>query len=140
MRAAGKKSADSADRDEAELSALEKMQAAIEAGKGARTASLTKDEASVVKGLGLMTLKPLIYAANVMEEDLANQGASNTHVQARRRLGQGRRLWAGPGDVGGCGRRGCTPAAAHTPSEAPCVGVRSASLSALAARAELSSL
>lgn len=38
-----------------------------------------------VKGLGLLTLKPLIYAANVMEDDLADQGANNTHVQ----VGQG---------------------------------------------------
>eukprot|EP00198_Chlamydomonas_reinhardtii_P004314 XP_001693650.1 predicted protein [Chlamydomonas reinhardtii] len=81
----GKKAADQAERDELELSALDKIQAAIEAGKGARTAQLTKDEAVAVKGLGLLTLKPLIYAANVMEDDLADQGANNTHVQALRK-------------------------------------------------------
>lgn len=31
-----------------------------------------------------MTLKPLIYAANVSEDDLGNHGANNVHVQVRR--------------------------------------------------------
>lgn len=35
-----------------------------------------------MRGLNLLTMKPLVYAANVEEGDLANQGASNTHVQA----------------------------------------------------------
>ncbi|EFJ51583.1 hypothetical protein VOLCADRAFT_57264, partial [Volvox carteri f. nagariensis] len=76
----GKKSGDQAERDELELAALAKIQAAIEAGKGARTAPLTRDEAAAVKGLGLLTLKPLIYAANVVEDDLADQGANNRHA------------------------------------------------------------
>lgn len=42
---------------------------------------LTEDEAAIVKGLGLLTLKPLIYAANVSEDDLGNHGANNVHVQ-----------------------------------------------------------
>jgi ribosome-binding ATPase YchF (GTP1/OBG family) len=42
---------------------------------------LTEDEALMVKGLGLLTLKPLIYAANVSEDDLGNHGANNVHVQ-----------------------------------------------------------
>lgn len=53
-------------------------------GKGARAASLNEDEALLVKGLGLLTLKPLIYAANVSEDDLGNHGANNVHVQVRR--------------------------------------------------------
>jgi obg-like ATPase 1 len=44
---------------------------------------LTEDEALLVKGLGLLTLKPLIYAANVSEDDLGNHGANNVHVQVR---------------------------------------------------------
>lgn len=42
---------------------------------------LTEDESEIVKGLGLLTLKPLIYAANVSEDDLGNHGANNVHVQ-----------------------------------------------------------
>ncbi len=48
-RAAGKKAADQAEKDELEAGALVKIQAAIEAGKGARTAQLNKDEAAAVK-------------------------------------------------------------------------------------------
>ncbi len=53
----------------------------LEAGRAARTAQLNKDEAASVKGLGLLTLKPMIYCANVAEGDLADQGASNSHVK-----------------------------------------------------------
>lgn len=48
-RPAGKKAADQAEKDELEAGALVKIQAAIEAGKGARTAQLNKDEAAAVK-------------------------------------------------------------------------------------------
>ena len=40
-----------------------------------------------VKGLGLLTLKPMIYCANVSEGDLADQGAKNTHVKVRAAYG-----------------------------------------------------
>jgi hypothetical protein len=53
----------------------------LEAGRGARSAALNEDEQLSVKNLGLLTLKPLIYAANVGEDDLGNQGANNVHVQ-----------------------------------------------------------
>ena len=39
---------------------------------------------AAVKGLCLLTMKPMIYAANVAEEDLADHGATNSHVQALR--------------------------------------------------------
>jgi ribosome-binding ATPase YchF (GTP1/OBG family) len=75
----------------------------LEAGRGARSASLTEDEAVLVKGLGLLTLKPLIYAANVGEDDLGNHGANNVHVQVGRLLQcmavvalvQGSKYWRG---------------------------------------------
>jgi hypothetical protein len=41
-------------------------------GKPARQVSLTEEEAESVKGLGLLTAKPVIYAANVSEDDLAS--------------------------------------------------------------------
>jgi hypothetical protein len=40
-------------------------------GKAARQVSLTEDEAEAVKLLELLTAKPVIYAANVAEDDLA---------------------------------------------------------------------
>ena len=54
-----------------EVSALEKIVPVLQEGGAARSVKLTEDEALAVKPLGLMTLKPVIYAANVSESDLA---------------------------------------------------------------------
>ncbi len=54
-----------------ELGALEKLSAALNEGKAARQISLTEEEAESVKVLGLLTAKPVIFAANVSEDDLA---------------------------------------------------------------------
>ena len=55
-----------------ELGALEKLSAALNEGKAARQVELTEEEAESVKVLGLLTAKPVIYAANVSEDDLAS--------------------------------------------------------------------
>ncbi|MFB8789322.1 MAG: redox-regulated ATPase YchF [Potamolinea sp.] len=54
-----------------ELEALEKLITGLNEGKPARQISLTKEEIESVKPLGLLTIKPIIYAANVAEDDLA---------------------------------------------------------------------
>ncbi|NJL21885.1 MAG: redox-regulated ATPase YchF [Leptolyngbyaceae cyanobacterium SM1_3_5] len=56
---------------QAELTALEKLQAVLDEGKQARSIGLTEDEEILIKPLGLLTRKPIIYAANVSEDDLA---------------------------------------------------------------------
>ncbi|NET34062.1 MAG: redox-regulated ATPase YchF [Cyanothece sp. SIO1E1] len=56
---------------QAELVILEKLSAALNEGKSARQVDLTEDEAILIKQLGLLTSKPIIYAANVSEDDLA---------------------------------------------------------------------
>ncbi|MGB7441399.1 MAG: redox-regulated ATPase YchF [Coleofasciculaceae cyanobacterium] len=55
-----------------ELGALEKLSAALNEGKSARQVSLDEEEAESVKVLGLLTDKPIIYGANVSEDDLAS--------------------------------------------------------------------
>jgi len=62
-----------------EVAALEKILPVLEDGKPARSIKLTDDEFLAIKGLGLLTLKPIIYAANVNEDDLAN---GNAYTQA----------------------------------------------------------
>jgi GTP-binding protein YchF len=57
--------------DPLEKTALEKVQAVLEADKPARYAELEEDEAAAIKSLGLLTRKPIIYAANVADTDLA---------------------------------------------------------------------
>lgn len=56
--------------------------AVLEEGRAARSVDLTAEEALAVKGLQLLTRKPLTYAANVSESDLADGGASNAQVTA----------------------------------------------------------
>ena len=54
-----------------ELAALEKIIVALQEGKPVRQVSLTEEEIESVKNLGLLSGKPIIYAANVSEDDLA---------------------------------------------------------------------
>jgi len=67
---------------EVERGALERIMASLEGGRPARSVELNEDERAVVTHLNLLTMKPMIYAANVPEEDLASQGADNRHVKA----------------------------------------------------------
>lgn len=54
-----------------ELSALEKVNEVLMKGKPARQANLNDEEIESIKSLMLLTLKPVIYAANVADSDLA---------------------------------------------------------------------
>jgi GTP-binding protein YchF len=49
------------------VAALEKVQAALDAGRPARTVDLSKEELAVLKPLFLLTMKPTLYVANVAE-------------------------------------------------------------------------
>jgi len=54
-----------------ELALLEKLAAVLNEGKSVRQVSLTEEEAEIIKPLELLTVKPIIYGANVSEDDLA---------------------------------------------------------------------
>jgi obg-like ATPase 1 len=71
-----------AKKNEIEAAALKKILDALENGKPARSVALNEEEQELVKVLCLLTAKPMIYAANVSEDDLGTQGADNVHVQA----------------------------------------------------------
>lgn len=64
----------------AELDVLEKVKSHLEQGNLAKTMELSEDERDIMRGFNLLTDKPTIYAANVSEEDLANDGADNKFV------------------------------------------------------------
>lgn len=53
----------------AQASALEKWQVALAAGKLARTVELTDEELEAMKGVQLLTNKPILYVVNVNEDD-----------------------------------------------------------------------
>lgn len=61
---------------------LERLKKHLEDGKMARTFETEDDdEAALFSTYELLTAKPVIYAANVSEDDLADDGASNQFVQ-----------------------------------------------------------
>ena len=71
-----------------ELELLEAVKKHLEDGKMARTFELPDDEDQQAwfNGYNLLTAKSTIYAANVAEGDLADDGAGNPHVAAVRKL------------------------------------------------------
>ncbi len=66
-----------------ELSVLEKLQEALQAGIPVRRVTLSEDERAVVRSLFLLTAKPKIYAANVSERDLGRETPALARVRAR---------------------------------------------------------
>ncbi len=58
-----------------EMAVLEKLQPLLDAGTPARQADLGDDEWKAVQGLGLLSAKPVIYATNVADGDLASGNA-----------------------------------------------------------------
>lgn len=65
-----------------ESSALDKLNTGLLEGKPARAISLTEDEKASVKALMLLTMKPVIYAANVADSDLAGGNEMSKKVFA----------------------------------------------------------
>jgi len=59
--------------------ALAQVQEALSRGAGARSVPLSDDQIELLRPLGLLTGKPIIYAANVSEDDLAD---GNAHARA----------------------------------------------------------
>ena len=74
-----------------ELELVEAVKAHLEDGKMARTFEVPDDDDAQIwfKGYNLLTAKPTIYAANVAEDDLADDGASNEMVAKVREFAAG---------------------------------------------------
>ena len=70
-----------------ELDLLNRLKAYLEEGKTAASFTTEDEEEQVwLASYNLLTGKPVIFAANVAEDDLADDGASNKYVQAVREL------------------------------------------------------
>lgn len=70
---------------EAELKILEKIQETLNAGKMIRTMELDEDAEALIKEANFLTSKPVLYAANVGEEDLPD-GAGNQMVEEVKKI------------------------------------------------------
>lgn len=66
--------------------ALAKLRITLESGLPARSTSLSNEELENVADLNLLTIKPCIYAANVNESDLRNQGSDNSQLQKLKQI------------------------------------------------------
>jgi len=66
----------------AELGSLERANAALAEGKALWHAGLTDEDRAVLKPLSLLTLKPILYAANVTDAELS--GEEGPHIKKLR--------------------------------------------------------
>lgn len=64
----------------AEVEVLERVKEALYADKPARSVELSEEEKLVIRDLHLLTIKPVLYAANVSEDE-AGDADSNPYVQ-----------------------------------------------------------
>ena len=60
----------------AELDVLNKIKPVLEDGKSVRSIDFSDDEKKIVKGLFLLTSKPVLYVANIAEDDMADPDAN----------------------------------------------------------------
>lgn len=72
-----------------ELALLERVKAALEDGKPARSLEYDDDEAEIMREISLISMKPVIYAANVAEDDFKKGIESNPYVKKVEELAAG---------------------------------------------------
>ena len=64
-----------------ELALLERVMNALENGKPARSLDYTPDEELILKEIALISMKPVLYAANVSEDDFSKGIKNNQYVK-----------------------------------------------------------
>lgn len=79
--------ADKAARPELDL--LRRLDEVLSEGKSARVLDLNDEEEKFLHNYQLLSLKPIIYVANIGEEEISQEGSSNPHVQAIKNFARG---------------------------------------------------
>ena len=64
-----------------EIDFLESLKAHLEAGKSARSYDFSEEEIEIIKTTPLLSAKPVIYAANLCEEDFVNNVDTNENYK-----------------------------------------------------------
>lgn len=72
-----------------ELDLIEKVIEVLENGKSIRTLDLSDEEKNLVKSFNLLSSKPVVYVANISEDDLINNEDSNPYVEKVEELAEG---------------------------------------------------
>ncbi len=65
----------------AEADVLERVKVSLDAAKPARSLNLTDDELTLIRDANLLTLKPVLYVANVAEDELTSENANVAKVR-----------------------------------------------------------
>ncbi|MBR3759866.1 MAG: redox-regulated ATPase YchF [Ruminococcus sp.] len=71
-----------------EIDFLERLKAHLENGKSARAFDFTDDERELIKSTPLLSAKPVIYAANLCEDDFINNIETNGNYQSVKALAE----------------------------------------------------
>lgn len=78
------KAAKSKDKEAvAEFNVLKKIKPVLEKGGAVRSIKFDEDEQKIVKGLFLLTAKPVLYVANIAEDDMAQPEKSKYYKQIK---------------------------------------------------------
>lgn len=64
-----------------ELELLERVKAAMEEGRSARSLEYTKEEADMLREVALISMKPVLYAANLAEDDFSKGVENNKYYK-----------------------------------------------------------
>ena len=72
----------------AEIEVLERVLHVLEEGKCARTVELDEDERKIFNDTPLLTMKPVIYVANVSEDEAGSEPVDNAHYMGLKKLAQ----------------------------------------------------
>lgn len=78
------KKAQTKDKDAVrEMASLDKFREALEAGKPVRLLELTEDDSLFLKNYGLLTAKPVIYVANMSDEEIGDPESNAYYTSVR---------------------------------------------------------
>src|SRR5699024_1484936 len=67
-----------------DFAVLQKIKPVLEEGKPVRSIEFNDEEKKMVKGLFLLTSKPVLYVANIAEEDMADPEQSEYYQQVKK--------------------------------------------------------
>ena len=73
---------------QADVDFFNRVKAALEEGQPARCVECSEDEAALLSEVALLTNKPIIYAANMSEDDFANGIDNNAGYQAVKKIAE----------------------------------------------------
>lgn len=60
---------------------MEKILPVLEQGNSIRTLTFDENEKAILKNFSLLSVKPIIYVANVNEDDMVDEGKNNKYVK-----------------------------------------------------------